>query len=429
MGGVGLAGAAFLGSGALAGCGGGSEGGEGEIVFSWIPEQTGTLEKMIQRYNQENKDGVTVKFREMPTDSTQHFDKLRTEFQAGSDNIDVIGGDVIWPAQFAAPGYYLDLSDRFTEEMRDEYLEAPLTANTFENKVYGVPWYTDSGMLYHRKDLLEKAGFSEPPTTWDELTEQAQKIRKDAGTRHGFVFQGAEYEGGVCNGLEYIWTHGGDALDSNDPTKVIVESPESLRGLETQRALIESGVAPQSVGSYKEQEAQAAFLNGDSVFMRNWPYIYGLATDSEESKVEQSRVGVSALPSGADNGKTYSALGGWNFSINANSRNPDAAWSFIQYMTSPEQQKEFTTKTARIPTLNRLLENKEVVNAVPVIKLGKQAISRTRPRPVSAYYSDLSLRMAKQFNNNVNKEVSPEKALTALQAEMQEVIEQGKSQG
>lgn len=123
MGGVGLAGAAFLGSGALAGCGGGSEGGEGEIMFSWIPEQTGTLEKMIQRYNQENKDGVTVKFREMPTDSTQHFDKLRTEFQAASDSIDVIGGDVIWPAQFAAPGYYLDLSDRFTEEMRDEYLD------------------------------------------------------------------------------------------------------------------------------------------------------------------------------------------------------------------------------------------------------------------------------------------------------------------
>ena len=418
----------MLGSGTLAGCGGGSDKAEGEIVFSWIPEQTGTLQKMIDRFNKENEDGVTVKFREMPTDSTQHFDKLRTEFQAGSEDIDVIGGDVVWPAQFASPGYYLDLSDRFTKKMQSEYLDAPLTANTFDGKVFGVPWYTDSGMLYHRKDLLEESGFSDPPQTWAELREQAMKVRKDAGTKYGFVFQGAEYEGGVCNGLEYIWTHGGAALDPDDPTKVIIESPESLAGLQTQRGLVDSGVAPKSVGAFKEQEAQSVFLNGDSVFMRNWPYIYGLAADEQESKVDQGRIGVSALPAGAGGNQTFSALGGWNFSINANSKNPDAAWSFIQYMTAPEQQKEFSTKTARIPTLKKLLEDEEVVDVVPVVKLGKEAISRTRPRPVSAYYSDLSLQMASQFNKNVNRQTSPEQALTALQTEMQKIVEKGESQ-
>jgi multiple sugar transport system substrate-binding protein len=103
--GAGLAGAALLAQ--FAGCGGGgaSEGGSGEIVFSFFPDPSGSVRKLIDQFNQENESGVQVRLREMPADSGQHFDQLNTEFQAGQANMDVIGGDVIWPAQFAANGY------------------------------------------------------------------------------------------------------------------------------------------------------------------------------------------------------------------------------------------------------------------------------------------------------------------------------------
>jgi multiple sugar transport system substrate-binding protein len=127
----------------------------------------------------------------------------------------------------------------------------------FQDGIYGVPWYTDAGLLYYRRDLLEKAGFSEPPKTWDELVEQAKKTQRDEGVQFGFVFQGAEYEGGVCNGLEYVWTHGGDVLDPNDPSKVVVESPESVAGLTTQRAMIEDGVTTRAVLQYSRMSPTA----------------------------------------------------------------------------------------------------------------------------------------------------------------------------
>lgn len=429
VGGAGLAGAALLGSGTLAGCGGGGgESGSGDITFAWGPEETGTLQKMIDKFNQENKDGITVKYREMPADTGQYFDQLRTQFQAGGGGIDVIGGDVIWPAQFAAQGYYLDLSDLFSEDSRAEFLEAPMEANTFEDKPYGVPWYTDSGMLYYRKDLLEKSGISEPPETWDELKEMADTVQQDSGTKFGFVFQGSDYEGGVCNGLEYIWTHGGNVLDPDDPSKVIVDSPESVAGLATQRSTVTDGTAPQAVSNYTEQESQTTFLNGDAVFMRNWPYIYGLAANEDESTVRQEQIGVSALPVGKKGDQTFSALGGWNFSINANSENPDAAWTFIQYMVNPEQQKTLALETARIPTRKSMLEDKEILDAVPVIALGKEAISRTRPRPVSPYYSDMSLKLADQFNSSLKGETKPEQAVNSLDQELKEIVEQGESQ-
>src|ERR687893_828537 len=90
---------------------------------------------------------------------------------AGLAGAPLIGGDVIWPAQFAANGYILDLSDRFTEDMRAKFLEGPVASNTYEDKVWGVPWFTDAGLLYYRRDWLENSGFSGPPRTWEEPQE------------------------------------------------------------------------------------------------------------------------------------------------------------------------------------------------------------------------------------------------------------------
>ena len=150
LGGAGLAGAALLG---VAGCGGGGQSGGNELIFSWGEDDTGVLPGLIEEFNKQNEGEIKVTHRVMPSNTGQYFDQLRTEFQAGGGDIDVIGGDVIWPAQFAANGYILDLSDRFTDA--DAFLPAPIESNTYDGKLWGVPWYTDAGLLYYRQDLLE----------------------------------------------------------------------------------------------------------------------------------------------------------------------------------------------------------------------------------------------------------------------------------
>src|SRR5918998_351787 len=330
MGGTGLAGAALLGSGALAGCGGGGAEGD-DIVFSWGPDDTGVLPKMIDAFNKQGN-GFKVNYREMPSDTGEYFDQLRTQFQAGASDIDVIGGDVIWPAQFAGNGYIADLSDRFTDN--DEFLPGPMEAMRFEDGIFGVPWYTDAGLLYYRRDLLEKAGFSDPPKTWEELIEQAKKAQQDEGLPFGFVFQGAEYEGGVCNGLEYIWTHGGDVLDPGDPTKVVVESPETIAGLETMQSMVKSGASPLAVSTYTEEETDPAFLGDQAVFARNWPYMYALAADPAISKIDPEQIAVAPLPLGDPGLPLVCCLGGWNLLINAASDVQEEAWEFIQFLDS-----------------------------------------------------------------------------------------------
>jgi multiple sugar transport system substrate-binding protein len=422
MGGAGLAGATLLGA---AGCGGGGGSFNGEITVGFGREASGTLQKLIDKFNKQNKD-ISAKWRVMPSDTGQYFDQLRTQFQAQDASLTLIGGDVIWPAQFAANSYILDLSDRFTEDMRSKFLEGPVQSNTYEGKVYGVPWFTDAGLLYYRKDLLEKAGFSGPPATWDELKQQANKIKQDEGTKFGFVFQGAEYEGGTVNGLEYIWTHGGEVLDPNDASKVIIDSPESVAGLEAQRSMVTDGVSPQAVSTYAEPETEAPFLGGDAVFARNWPYMYSLA--GTENFIKPELIDLAPLPAG-EGGESASSIGGWNFFINAFAEQEaqDAAWEFVKFMTAPEQQKFYSLGGSYLPTLTALYDDPEINEKLPAVRLAKEALKSTVARPVSPVYSDMSLKMSEEFNASLGGDTEPQQAISTLQKELQSIADQAPS--
>jgi multiple sugar transport system substrate-binding protein len=183
-----LAGTALLG---LARCGVGGESASGvtEFTFSFGPDGSGSLQKLVDRFNQKFRSKYKANYRVMSADTGQYFNQLKTEFQAGGGETDLIGGDVIWPIQFAVNGWIEDLSERFTQEERQTFLPAPVQSCTYDDKIYGVPWFTDAGMLYYREDLLEKSGFSEPPKTWSELKEQTRKVMQDSGMKDGFVFQ------------------------------------------------------------------------------------------------------------------------------------------------------------------------------------------------------------------------------------------------
>ncbi len=420
LGGAGLAGAALLGT---AGCGGGGSG-SGDLVFAMGTDASGTLQNLIDKFNKQSKD-FKVKYQEMPTDTGQYFDKLRTQFQAGGGNIDVMGSDVIWPAQFAANGWIADVTDKFPESEQQKFLEAPVQSLMYEDKIYGVPWFTDAGLLYYRRDLLEKAGYSEPPKTWTELQEMAEKVKQDEGIENGFVFQGDQYEGGVCNGLEYIWTHGGDVLDPSDPNKVVIDSPEAAEGLATEHSMVARGVAPQSVSTYTETETDPAFLNGEAVFARNWPYMYALAGTEDYPDVTPEQIGIAPVPLAEGESQLASALGGWNMIINAASDLQEEAWEFVQFMTSEESQKTRTLEATLLPTRTSLYSDSEIREKVPVVALGEEALKNARSRPVSPYYSDMSLEMQEQFNASLKGEVSPEEAVKSLQTSLTEIIEAG----
>jgi multiple sugar transport system substrate-binding protein len=424
MSGAGLAGAALLGA---AGCGGGGAS-SGQLIFS-MGSPVPTYTDLINKFNKQNKGEVEATLREMPANATTHYDKLTTEFQAGGGDIDVIGGDVIWAIQFAAQGYIQDLSDDFPESEQQKFLPGPLSAMEYEGGVYGIPWFTDAGMLYYRKDLLEQAGFSAPPETWDELKEMALKTAQDTGTKNGFVFQGMNYEGGVCNGCEYIWTHGGEVLSGVTSGKVVIDSPEALAAMETYRSMVADGVAPAAVANYDETTSVPVFGEGDAVFMRDWPGDYALfGLPSKEGgypNVKPEQVGIAPIPVAEPGMRSWSTLGGWNQFVNAQTDLMEEAVAFAQFMTEPEQEKFLGTDGGLRPTRKALYEDPAVLDALPGLRLQKDIIlNNAKSRPVTEFYGDMSLELAEQFNNVLTGDTSPQEAVETLQKDLSSIMQQ-----
>ena len=229
----------------------------------------------------------------------------------------------------------------------------------------------------------------------------------------------------VCNSLEFIWTHGGEVLNPNDASKVIIASPESVAALATERSMVSDGVAPQSVANYREYESEVTFMiHGDAVFCRHWPFLYGVSSWSE-SKVKPGQVGVSPLPVADGQNRTASCLGGDVLQINAFSEMKEEAWEFIRFFANEESQKTRALRAGVLPTRKALYHDREVTEALPMISGAKEALLNVRPRPVSGRYSEMSRAMALQFNNVLRGNATPEEAVETLQGELQQIVEQG----
>ena len=214
------------------------------IVFAHAKyPQSGYLHELIERFEAEQPK-IHVREEVLPSDTDQQHQFYAINLEGGSPDFDVMDMDIIWVPEFSRAGWLVDLTPSISPAELTPLDKAALRADWFEGKLYAVPWFVDTGILYYRKDLLQKYGFS-PPQTFPELSHMARVIL--AGEHNprlnGFVWQGMQYEGLVCVALEMIRGNGGEILRSNGTPDLT--SPQTLGALRFMRALIQTqGVSP-----------------------------------------------------------------------------------------------------------------------------------------------------------------------------------------
>ncbi len=400
----------------LEACGGSASAGAGQttnIIWQTENDTSGTYSALVDNYNKTNKDGVHVIWHNGPSDSSGLFTLYENVLRARNGAFDMMSIDVIWPALFADSEWTVDLTSRWSASDRANYLSAPLQSCTYQGKVTAAPLRTDLQLLYYRKDIV-----STPPNTFDELTSTA---KSNAGkTRYGFVWQGSQYEGLVCDFIEVLHGYRGDILDPNDAKKVMVNSPQGQQALAEMVSWVGT-ISPVSVTTLTEEPCRQAFQNGDAIFMFNWPYAYSLGNDPKQSKVV-GKFDITAIPHGGSGTVGHSAIGGWNMAINAFSTNTDASWSFIKYMLGPDAQKLLAIKGSFTPALKSAYNDPDVKSKQPLFAKLQPILQNALTRPVSPVYPDLSNIIQNHVHQALTKRASPQDALSALQSELQTLV-------
>ena len=224
------------------------------------PDQTKAWEEAIARFERAYP-SIHIEREIAPASSTAYHDLLTQKLKNRDPSMDLFLMDVIWPAEFAAAGWALPIDEQFPPSEQAKFLPGPIQAGIYQGHIYGVPSRIDSGMLYYRIDLLQKYGFS-PPQTWEELVVQAKTIvegEKDfqPGLR-GYSGQFKQYEGLVCNMLEFIESHNG-TLISEDGNRSTLASPQTIQAVTFVREKMVNQLATPAVLTYQEPESLAIF--------------------------------------------------------------------------------------------------------------------------------------------------------------------------
>ena len=417
-----------------AACGGGDEGtagGGGQTgaavdltkigpIEVWQGKDTsGNFPKLVAQFNEQNPDGK-VTFKELPDQADQQRQQMVQNTQIKNPAMGVLSVDVVWTAEFAAKGYVVELpKDQFPT---DDFLPATVATATYFNKLYAYPSTSDGGLLYYRKDLLEKYNL-EPPTTFDEMKAACDTIRggENDAKLECFAGQYNKYEGLTVNFAEAV--NGAGGVIVGEDGKPNVATPEATKGLQTLVDWFNDGYIPKGAITWQEEQGRQAFQNGTLVFHRNWGYVYNLANKTDGSSQVAGKFDVAPLP--GITGPGVSSLGGHNYAIAANAENKGTAVKFLQFMSSPEVQKSNTLATSATPTLASLYSDPDIIKKLPYMPIQLKSVETAKPRPIAVEYGDVTLAIQDAAYSALpgGGTTAPDAALQQLQSKLQTLIQ------
>lgn len=390
-----------------------------ELTLSIGPRGFGDAAPVLIEACEDEVGGISVEWdriSDVPNESRAIY---VTNFTARNDKPDIVAVDVIWPGDFAARDWIAPLDDYFTEEELAEYLPGFLAAAQVDGSTYAIPLYIDGIHLFYRADLLEQYGF-EAPTTWEDLIMQAETIVEGEGDPDlvGFVSMWAKIEGLFMNWLAFFQGAGGTFFDADG--NLAFNSEPGVQSLETMVGMLESGVAPESVLTFRPPDAQVLFQQERAVFLMVQDFV--LAPLSAEDSPVADSVAFTRVPYFEGNEDTdTTVIGGFLLAVNKNSEHIEEAAAFVQCFTSYESQVQAGLIQGKVPTRPAVYEDERVVDeAADVAALGANFVyAFARPSAqTGTSYPEISEIMQTEITAALLGEKTPEEALADAEAQI-----------
>ncbi|MEU3298775.1 ABC transporter substrate-binding protein [Streptomyces sp. NPDC006678] len=427
-----MAASAALLAGTLAGCGTGSPEpaasgpaaggpgaftGRGPITLVTGKDTTGTVQGQLDRWNKEHpQEKVTLV--ELPESADQQRQQFIQNAQTKSDAYSVLNLDPIWVAEFAANQWIDELPAK--KFPLDRMLPAVAKTGEYFGRQYAVPFNTNAGLLFYRKDLLEAAGV-QPPRTWDEMKRACAEVRKLPEGKGVDCYAGQfdTYEGLTVNFSEAVASAGGTVVDAEG--KATVDSEAARKGLEFLAGGFKDGTFSKESSTYKEEDGRRAFQAGTLLFHRQWPYQWVLANATDGSSKVAGKFGVAPLPGLTGTGK--SSLGGYDLAISKFAKNKATALDFITYFSSEENARTNLEVTSNAPPYAALYDDPALRKQFPYLATLKESLSSAAPRPVVVRYGDATAAIQENAAAALDGDKSVDDALTDMQRDLSAAID------
>jgi ABC-type glycerol-3-phosphate transport system substrate-binding protein len=325
--------------------------------FSWIGSEP-RMQDLAKRFHKEHPN-ITIKFENVPAEQAG---QVLTTRIAGNNAPDVAYINASDTADYASRGALVDLTDyieRSEVVEPDDYVEAFKTFVTYEDKLWGLPQGGETTGLFYRTDLFEKAGIEAPPTTWEEFEAAAAALTDESAGTYGYELFAPE---SAYYWYPWLYQAGGDLLSEDG--EILFTSDEAREAAEFYVGLTE--YSPPDYLNSNSWDGRVAFAEGQVGMYMAGAWFAG--TLSDEFPDIEGKWATAPLPEGEAGCKT--TIAGDSLVMMADTEVSDAAWLWMEFLSSPEVLAERTYKTegTLLPPLTSLLEGEEITEEKPVLQ-------------------------------------------------------------
>jgi multiple sugar transport system substrate-binding protein len=377
---------------------------EGEVVARLLPE--------FERRNP----GIRVEVQQIPW--TAAHEKLLTAF-VGDALPDIAPIGNTWVPEFEAIGAIEALDARAAASPnvsgRDDFAGVWDT-NVIGGKLYGIPWYVDTRVLFYRRDLLASAGFPTPPATWAAWRDAMQRIRSGSrNAQHAILLPTDEWAQPVILGLE----RGAELLKDGGRRGAFSE-PAFREAAEFYVGLFRESLAPilslSEIGNVYQE-----FDRGTVAMWITGPWNVG----EFRRRLPAGRQGswaTAPMPAPEGEGPGVSLAGGSSLVLFRSSKRKEDAWRLIEYLSEPAQQALFYRLVGDLPARRSAWKDPALANDAPIAAFRTQ-LDHVQSTPKVPEWEQIATRLLEHLEPAIRGRVTVAEALAALDANVDRMLE------
>ncbi|MCU0513076.1 MAG: sugar ABC transporter substrate-binding protein [Anaerolineae bacterium] len=373
--------------------------------------------------------GAVVNY--IPLPENQMYDQVRLEMSTNSGAYDMMHTGAGGAKDYGLSGFLIGLP--MPPDAAD-FFQGDLNQYMVGETLYGLPMVADTNILYWRTDLFEAAGLdpATPPQTYEELREYAIRLTTDVNGRHpgeegfdpnnievyGLGFKGVSGLASSWEWYNYLYAFGGDLMD--DEFNITIDSPEAVASLQwVVDNFREYNIYPADATTYDYTEFHTLFIQGKMAMAINWPYMWSLIQNPEQSQVVDL-VNVGRKPGAVTHGGN---IGGWSWNVFTMSDTPELATAFAKWMSGPDFSLAWG-RAGRAPVRASVAEVLSVEDPVLTAAI---AVNQADGRSVDWLATGPSWMSIEAVQHQAIQEAligakTPEEALRDARAEIEEIL-------
>jgi multiple sugar transport system substrate-binding protein len=355
------------------------------------------LPTLLEQFRAENP-GVDVKVTPIPWDAAHN--KYQTAI-AGGTTPDIGQLGTTWMGEFGA-------ADALAPVPGDlgtgAFYPGAVKSTQVRGGTLGIPWYVDTPVLYYRTDLAAKAGFDQPPATWDDFKALAKALQDRADAEFGVSLGAKDFQGF----LPFAWSNGA-SLTSADGKSWTIDDPALVEAVRYYQSFFTEGLADKSPSNDPGAHI-AALVSGDVPMFIGGPFEVA-QIDKAGGAGFAGKYATAVLP----RGKTATSfVGGSNLVVFKKSANPEGAWKLIRFLTRPQVQVAWYKATGDLPSVQAAWSDPALAGDAKLAVFGKQLRDVNAP-PATAEWTEVQSAGNEQMERVMVSGADPAQAMKTLQ--------------